>query len=91
YLSQFFIANPIIFRRELSALNDLHLSPAVILDSRARLTTPYDILVNQTIENRRGKTRHGSCGIGINETVTRCGRAPEFKTTCADLADSKKL
>jgi adenylosuccinate synthase len=91
YLSQFFIANPILFFRELSSLQALGVNPSVLLDYRTRLSTPYDILINQAVESRRGASRHGSCGIGINETVTRCGRAPEFKTSCSDLHDMETL
>lgn len=35
------------------------------------ITTPIDTKINQLIEQQRGQYRHGSCGLGINETVTR--------------------
>lgn len=34
-------------------------------------STPWDMMTNQIIENRRGVDKHGSCGMGIWETVLR--------------------
>ena len=36
--------------------------------------TVYDVLLNSLREQLRGKDRHGSCGMGIFETVLRTGR-----------------
>lgn len=70
-LSRHFIANPILFQRERGELEDLGVAPNVSVDPRALLTTPYDMLVNEMAETSRGAARHGSVGLGINETVTR--------------------
>lgn len=35
------------------------------------LTTPFDMIANQIIEENRGKHKHGSCGMGIYETIRR--------------------
>ncbi len=35
--------------------------------------------------------RHGSCGVGINETVTRCLRSDEYKTQAQDLLNPQLL
>lgn len=67
-LSRFFILNPFIFVKETDALGD---TPPIYVDPRAPVTTPYDMLLNQAVERLRGSARHGSCGLGINETVTR--------------------
>lgn len=37
----------------------------------ARVSTPFDAWLNQEAEVARGNARHGSCGLGINETVVR--------------------
>lgn len=87
FLSKFFIVNPMFFVKELSDLRNLGLDPTVFIDPRAFVSTPYDVFLNQLIEIRRGKQRHGSCGLGINETVTRCLRNNEFRTTVAELVD----
>ena len=35
------------------------------------ITTPFDMMANQIIEESRGKNKHGSCGLGIYETIKR--------------------
>ena len=37
-------------------------------------STPYDMMINQIIEESRGINKHGSCGIGIWETILRKGK-----------------
>lgn len=85
YLSQFFICNPFLWAEEISTLSRSGVVvPRLLIDSRAIVTTPYDMLINQAVEAARGDYRHGSCGIGINETVTRSGRE-RFRITVNDL------
>lgn len=67
YLSEHFILNPLLFAREHRQLG----YPRVMVSPNARVTTPYDMMLNQWAEEDRGTARHGSCGLGINETVTR--------------------
>lgn len=87
YLSKFFLVNPIVFCDELAELRKLlafkgeHI-PQVWIDPEARVTTPWDMMVNQAIEKSRGRARHGSCGLGIHETVERHKTVP---LTVADL------
>ncbi len=45
-----------------------------------RCVTIDDVLLNMALESRRGENRHGSCGMGINEAVTRSAH-PEFALT----------
>ena len=71
YLSEEFILNPIIFCQELKELRDLGLDPAVYVNKNCRITTPCDMIINQVLETMRGEKRHGSCGLGIDETVRR--------------------
>lgn len=71
YLAEDFILNPILFCQELEELKKLGLQPKVYIDANCRITTPYDMMLNQMLEKRRGENRHGSCGVGINETVQR--------------------
>jgi adenylosuccinate synthase len=70
-LTRHFIANPILFQREHAELQRLGVAPCVSVDPRASITTPYDMLINEMVETSRGAARHGSVGLGINETVTR--------------------
>jgi adenylosuccinate synthase len=91
HLSQFFVINPRLFAKELGDLKRLCLTPRITIDARAFLTTPLDVLVNQAIEEQRGSGRHGSCGVGINETVTRCLRSQELRIQAQDLLNPKLL
>ena len=71
FLSKYFIVNPIIFRQEYGALVKLGLNPLVYVDPKCMITTPYDMMINQISETIKGNDKHGSCGLGINETVAR--------------------
>jgi len=71
YLSEFFILNPMIWQEENKELSGMGVNPMVFVNRFAPLTTPYDMFINRTVENFRGKTRHGSCGYGVSETVER--------------------
>src|SRR5689334_21280501 len=50
------------------------LVPLWVLDGT--ITTPYDMLINREIERSRGANRHGSCGLGVSETVERLCKSP---------------
>lgn len=67
------MANPKYFiyeRKELiSIMGDI--LPKVWVDKNTQITTPWDIYINQFLEESRGKERHGSCGHGIYETFHR--------------------
>jgi adenylosuccinate synthase len=89
YLSQFFIVNPICFYRELDALRGFGLRPTVYAHPECLVTTFADMMINQELEDRRGDKRHGSVGMGINETIERSG-VPELKITMADLWNGAK-
>lgn len=86
YLSRFFIVNPILFHKEWLELYNKVGHPGVYADEEARVTTLYDMMVNQVIENARGDKRHGSCGVGLHETVVRHNVCP---LTVMDLYDEK--
>lgn len=77
-LTRHFIANPILFGRERGELERIGIHPRVSVDPRALVTTPYDMLINEMAETTRGAARHGSVGLGINETVTR-SEEPRFR------------
>ena len=81
-LSEHFIVNPWLWEKE-------EQTTATYIHRDARLTTPYDMLVNQVIERSRGTARHGSCGVGINETATRC--ETDRATHVRDIGDAFEL
>lgn len=86
FLSRFFVANPILFLKELKTLDELGVKPTVWIDPASPATTPYDMMINQIVERERGGGRHGSCGIGFGETLER-NLNSEYALTVDDLAD----
>lgn len=75
FLSKYFLVNPALFEQEVAMLGDVTAS-AVYVDPLAPVTTPWDMLLNRAVEAKRGAARHGSCGLGINETVERTANGP---------------
>ena len=67
HLSRFFISNPLLFQKEYDKLAPVM---TISIDPRSIITTHYDMLINQVVENYR-TNKHGSCGVGINETIHR--------------------
>lgn len=92
YLSRFFIVNPLLWKKEyaeLCAMPGAGPTPLMI-DPDAPLTTPYDMLMNQEFERTRQDRRHGSCGVGINETIERNSRG--VHSTCVrDIQNPARL
>lgn len=74
YLSEKFIINPILFHIEYEALTKLGVNPAIFINEHCRITTPLDMMANQLHEGLRGSRKHGSCGLGIYETIKRYGQ-----------------
>lgn len=89
FLSQFFICNPILFFKELTQLNALGVRPIIYAHPDCLVTTFMDMLINQTLENRRGAKRHGSCGVGFHETINR-SNITHLKITMSDLWNGGK-
>jgi len=84
FLSQFFILNPIIFFRELGDLAAMGVTADVFAHPDCLVTTFADMIINQRKEQKRGDKAHGSCGVGIHETIQRSSVA-ELKITMSDL------
>ena len=68
-----FMVNPMVFVQELQELREQfpELRPRLLVSENCRVTTVYDMMVNQILEDARGNQRHGSCGLGIYETRRR--------------------
>jgi len=72
YFEQNFIVNPILFNKEVEELEKINIrNYSVFISPRCRVTTPYDMMLNQMVERTRGGQKHGSCGVGIFETIKR--------------------
>lgn len=68
YLSSPFIVNPYALRKELVMFKE---PPLLYVHPNCQVTTIFDMAINSIAELSRGAQRHGSCGMGVNETVTR--------------------
>ena len=80
YLPEYFIVNPISFRTEYEWLERNYINPKVYVNQMCYVSNPFDMMANQIIENSRGDTRHGSCGMGIWETILR-HKSSKYQTT----------
>lgn len=69
YISKDFLIDPFTFIKEYNDLKKY--SPKVYRHPDCRVVTPFDVIVNQVLEQNRGINKHGSCGMGIWETVLR--------------------
>lgn len=74
WFSEDFIVNPMLFKSEWEELEALGYTPRVWMHPHCRITTPFDMILNQLIEEKRSDARHGSCGVGIYETIKRYER-----------------
>ena len=81
-LPYFFILNPMLFVKEYFELLEEAEKvpglagrglPEVFVDPECPVSTPFDMILNQILEESRGSSRHGSCGMGIWETLIRDG------------------
>ena len=74
YIPKQFIVNPMNYALEFRELNMIgaRIIPSYI-NPNCKLTTPFDMIANQLIEEVRGDAKHGSCGVGIWETILRDG------------------
>lgn len=90
FLSQFFVCNPILYFHERDELIKLGFHPIVYAHPECLITTFMDMLINQAIETKRGNKRHGSCGVGLNETMQRSTTIPHLKITMGDLWNGAK-
>lgn len=74
YFPEQFIVNPIFFRQEYEELESIgYKKPLLHIHPNCLFTTPFDMIINQIVEESRGDNRHGSCGMGIWETIVRNG------------------
>lgn len=72
YFDRQFMVNPMEFIREYEELSAMHRAPTAFMHPDCRFTTPWDMMVNQLLQKKKGT--HNSCGFGIWETVLRCQR-----------------
>jgi adenylosuccinate synthase len=72
HLSRFVVVDPLALAAEADHLARLGVpNPYALLtvDAQALLATPWHRAANRLRERRRGADRHGSCGMGVGETM----------------------
>ena len=75
--------------KEVKAFTELFgFQPILYSEKNARITTIDDVLLNMGAELARGKNRHGSCGMGIEECVQR--NVAGYGITVEELATMSK-
>ncbi|NJN48157.1 MAG: adenylosuccinate synthetase [Candidatus Competibacteraceae bacterium] len=79
-----------LFFNEYQQLDALGVTPRVYVDSDCPITTPFDVMLNQQLEESRGINRHGSCGLGFGETLERHQHAT-FRLVAADLGQPDRV
>lgn len=77
YYCDQYILNPMTFRKEYEGLQELGFTPNIYAHPNCMWSTPFDVILNQIVEDDRGDLRHGSCGMGIWETIVRHLRTKE--------------
>ncbi len=90
-LSKHMLVNPGNLLREGAHLVELGITDAfdrIVVDSDALVTTPVHIAANRRREVERGTTAHGTCGMGIGETVWHAIEHPDEALRVRDLANA---
>ncbi|MFI6574735.1 adenylosuccinate synthetase [Nocardiopsis sp. NPDC050513] len=94
HLSRFVVVDPFALAAEAGHLVSLGVrDPFALLtvDRRALISTPWHQAVNRVRERARGAARHGSCGMGVGETMAYALAHPEDAPTVGDCADPARL
>lgn len=102
YLSRYMVFNPHFLRYEEEHLQTLGVTDAyqrLFIDKGALITTPFHVAANRFRELHRealltqgkGLGRHGSCGMGIGETVSDALLDPTWAIRVGDLDNPSTL
>jgi adenylosuccinate synthase len=94
FLSKYVLVDPFEIENERVHLeydfNIKNLKEKIIIDEDCLLISCYHVLANQAIENNR-KNRHGSCGMGIGETMEFSLLYPDKALHVKDIPDTNLL
>lgn len=63
----------------------------ITIAEQARIITPYHQAANRVRELARGNARHGTCGVGVGETVRDTLEFPQDAILAGDLRDPRVL
>ena len=93
HLSRFMLLDPLAMLAEEAHLRELGVADAfwmTTIDAAALVITPFQRAINRLREMARSD-RHGSCGMGIGETMADRLAHGERVLFAGDLADAKSL
>jgi len=82
------VVHPTALRVEEEALRRAGVNDAfsrLLVDARCRVTTPFHQAAGRLREWARGSDAHGSCGVGVGETVRHALAAPDEALRYGDL------
>ncbi len=82
------VVHPTALRVEEAALRRVGVQDAfsrLLVDARCRVTTPFHQAAGRLREWKRGEGAHGSCGVGVGETVRHALASPDEALHYGDL------
>jgi adenylosuccinate synthase len=94
HLSRFMLLEPLAMMAEEQHLQTLGVADAferTTIDDHALVITPFQQAVNRLRELARGDGRHGSCGMGIGETMSDALAHGQQALFAGDLTDRDRL
>lgn len=94
YLSRHMLIEPYAMFNEEDHLRALGVPDAfarTLIDRRARVITPYQVVANRVRELARGDSAHGTCGMGVGEAVADYLRYGDEVVLSGDLPDTVGL
>lgn len=94
FLSRNVVVHPTALLRENARLASIGITDAlerIRISGDALVITPYHQELNRMRERARGTARHGSCGVGVGETVGHALAFPEDAIRMRDLGDVPRL
>ncbi|MFF5210245.1 adenylosuccinate synthetase [Streptosporangium sp. NPDC000396] len=94
HLSRFMIVDPLALASEAAHLGGLGVPDPfglLTVDREALLATPYHMAAGRARELARGEDRHGSCGMGIGETMAYALDHPGLAPTAGDCESPARL
>lgn len=93
-LSKHFVLHPGGLMAENAHLESLGVNDALDrlrIDARALVITPYHQAMNRLREAARGAAQHGTCGLGVGETVADSLEDGDHIVRATDLCNTKGL
>jgi adenylosuccinate synthase len=94
FLSRHMVVHPTALLVEEAHLRSIGVTDALErlrVSERALVVTPFHQAAGRLRELARGAARHGSCGVGMGETVAHAIAAPDDAIRTGDLRDLPRL